>query len=918
MFLALLMHSIAKKDGEFVKDNRRNISIKRIIIIIFILAMLVSIGSIGYLIFTNWFSSARQTSESIAEDLNESIYNNIYSFMHVPIQINEANHKIIANDILDITDERLRDKFFVGALSLYEDEMYSFSYGTAEGEYYGARRNEKGVIEIMRNNAGTGGNSWYYSVNDDMTAGDLVVQTGKFDPRTRAWYKAAVEVGSPTFSPVYKHFVMDDLTISFAFPVYNKAGELQGVIGTHMLLTDIGAYLKDAVSKYNGYAVILEKGSNALIANSMGIDNFAVLQDGTLERHGIDKVEDSDLKQAYKKYNANPEQHFLYEGKGQSLYMNVKEIHMEGLDWVVISAIPEGLLITPVVQSIHMTVLLTALALLLSLVIYMIITGRLLKPMNSLLQVSEALSSGDLTKRVDVARNDEIGRISESFNNVADKMQFLINNLEAAVKERNEELCWANADLEENKNQLQLILDSTAEAIYGMDQKGECTFCNLSCVKLLGYNSQDELLGENMHHQIHHTQRDGTPFPIDECRIFQSIKQGKGFKADDEVFWRADGTSFDVEYHAYPQIKNGEVVGGVVTFMDITERKQKEAEIQFLSCRDTLTGLHNRRCFEDSRNKIDTPDNLPLSVIFADINGLKMTNDIFGHAYGDELIKKSAEILVSSCRENDIVSRVGGDEFIILLPNTNGENAEKVVSRIKSEFLDARVAAIKCSISIGLDTKRSPGQSLGEIMANAENAMYKDKTMNRKSVNMDIIDTIIETLHSRSAREKQHSIAVSEFCSEVGSIMQLSELEINKLKRAGYLHEIGKITLDESLLSKEDLTEEGFEGMQQHSIVGYRILNLFDDTLDLAEYVYSHHECWDGSGYPRGLKGEQIPLIARIISIAETYERVLNRGELSLSESKKKAIETIREGAGKQFDPALAETFARLMDDNNG
>jgi len=426
-----------------------------------------------------------------------------------------------------------------------------------------------------------------------------------------------------------------------------------------MLLTDIGAYLKDAVSKYNGYAVIVEKGSNALIANSMGIDNFAVLQDGTIKRYDIDKVEDSDFKEAYKTYIDHQDPNFLYEGNAQNLYINIREIHKQGLDWVAISAIPEGLLITPAIQSIHLTVLLTALALLLSLVIYMLITGRLLKPMNRLLQVSEALSSGDLTKRVDIVRNDEIGRISESFNKVADKMQFLINNLEASVKERTNDLHKANADLEENKNQLQLILDSTAEAIYGMDLNGECTFCNMSCIKLLGYNSQDELLGENMHHQNHHTRRDGKPFPIDDCRIFQSIKQGKGFEADDEVFWRTDGTSFDVEYHAYPQIKNGEVIGGVVTFMDITERKQREAEIQYLSSHDTLTGLHNRRCFEENRMKIDNPEYLPLSVIFADINGLKMTNDIFGHAAGDELIKKSAEILVRSCRENDIVARVG-------------------------------------------------------------------------------------------------------------------------------------------------------------------------------------------------------------------------------------------------------------------
>ena len=344
--------------------------------------------------------------------------------------------------------------------------------------------------------------------------------------------------------------------------------------------------------------------------------------------------------------------------------------------------------------------------------------------------------------------------------------------------------------------------------------------------------------------------------------------------------------------------------------MDITERKKREETIQYLSRHDTLTGLYNRMYFEESLIEIDIPDNLPLSVIFADINGLKMTNDIFGHIAGDELIKKSAEILVQSCREDDIIARVGGDEFIILLPKTNRENAEKVVSRIKTRFSTARVEAIKCSISLGSDTKVSLEQSLEEIRSNAENAMYKDKVMNRRTINKDIIYTIIDTLHSKHPEEKRHSITVSELCGEVGAALHLSKSEINKLKRAGYLHDIGKITLDDNILYKERLTDEEHEIMQQHSATGYRILSLFDDKLDLAEYIYSHHEMWDGSGYPRGLKGEQIPFIPRIISIVETYGRMLNREKLP----KKAAIKVIQEGIGKQFDPEIAELFVQMME----
>ena len=891
-----------------MEGSRKNISIRNIIITVFILAMLVFVGSIGYLIFTNWFSSARQTTESIARDLNESIYHQIHSFMQVPRHIHEVNYPFFENGILDLHDDERRDRLFVGVLDSHDDRIYGFSYGTADGEYYEARRNESGAIEIVRNNAKTGGNSWYYSVNEDMTTGDLAVKAGRFDARTGAWYQAAAKAGTPVFSPVYKHLIMDDLAISFAWPVYRKSGELLGVLGTHMLLTDLGGYLKEAVSKYNGYAVILETGTNTLIANSVGADNFTVLPDGILKRHGMAQIEEYDFREAYETFITRRDPQFLYEGRDRNLYINVKEIHLEGLNWIVVTAIPEDLLIAPVVQSIHLTVLLTAMALLLSLAVYAIITRRLMKPMNELLQVSEAISSGDLTKRVNIVRNDEIGRISESFNKVTDKMQYLINNLETVVKERTEEVHKTNLKLEENKNQLQLILDSTAEAIYGVDLKGKCTFCNMSCIKMLGYHSQEDLLGKNMHEQIHHTRRDGTPLPIHECRILLSIKSGKGIGADDEVFWRADGTSFEVEYHSYPQIKNGEVVGAVITFMDITDRKQREAEIQYLSCYDTLTGLYNRRCFEEFRKKVDIPENLPLSIIFADINGLKMTNDIFGHASGDELIKKCAEILRRACRENDIVARVGGDEFIVLLPNTNEKNAEVVMSRIKSELSNASVSEIKCSISLGFDTKKSPDQKLAEVMADAENAMYKDKIMNRKAINKDIVDTIVNALHAKSEREKQHSIVTSELCGELGSALHLSESDIDKLKRAGYLHDIGKITLDESLFVEGASLEEDLEKMQQHPVVGYRILNLFDETLDLAEYVYCHHERWDGLGYPKGLAGEQIPLIARVISIVETFERVLNR------ENYAKAIETIKEGAGKKFDPAIAKLFVQMME----
>lgn len=136
------------------------------------------------------------------------------------------------------------------------------------------------------------------------------------------------------------------------------------------------------------------------------------------------------------------------------------------------------------------------------------------------------------------------------------------------------------ADLEAKENQLRLLLESTAEAIYGIDLQGRCTFCNPACLRLLGYERAEDLLGQDMHEQIHHSHPDGTAYPAKECRIHRAFQKGEGTHVTDEVLWKADGTSFPAEYWSYPQRRDGEVVGAVVTFVDITESKRAEETLR--------------------------------------------------------------------------------------------------------------------------------------------------------------------------------------------------------------------------------------------------------------------------------------------------------------------------------------------------
>lgn len=480
------------------------------------------------------------------------------------------------------------------------------------------------------------------------------------------------------------------------------------------------------------------------------------------------------------------------------------------------------------------------------------------------------------------------------------------------VIKKNLELEEANRALEDSRERLRLILDSTAEAVCGIDLEGRCTFCNTSCLEVLGLGGEDELLGKDMHELIHYKNRDGSSLPRDECQIIRTCREGVASHEENEVFWRPDGTSFDVVYNSYPQYKNGTLVGAVVTFVDSTLKRMHEQQIEYFSSHDALTGFFNRNHFEYLVKKADTKSNLPISVIMGDLNGLKLMNDVFGHASGDELLVKSAEAIRKVCREEDIIARLGGDEFVILLPKTHEQAALQIISRIRDALSREQTGVFRCSMSLGCSTKTTLSENIDIILRKAENEMYKEKTLNRNKTDTDLINATIMLLYSKSPQEEQHAANVSEICRAMAEALGLPQTEVKLLRSAGFLHDIGKVAISEDILKKgREFTDEEEYEYRQHPVVGYRILNIFDSTVNMAEGVYCHHEHWDGTGYPRGLKGEEIPLTARIISVAGRYEAILNRSMMSLTHEE--ALERIREDAGTILDPSLVEVFIRVM-----
>lgn len=355
---------------------------------------------------------------------------------------------------------------------------------------------------------------------------------------------------------------------------------------------------------------------------------------------------------------------------------------------------------------------------------------------------------------------------------------------------------------------------------------------------------------------------------------------------------------------------NGNITGLWGAAQDITERKKNENELLYLSNHDHLTKLYNRRFFEEGLMGLDTKENLPLSIIMCDVNGLKLVNDSFGHDSGDMLLKKAAETIKKACRKEDIIARIGGDEFVVLLPKTSAYESVKVANHIKELASKERVANIELSISYGYDTKTTDKQSIIEIIANAENYMYRHKLYERASIRSKTIDLIMNALFEKSNREAAHSNRVGTICQAIASKMNLDKDAVNQMKIAGLIHDIGKIGIDEKILNKPGrLTIQEKRDIEKHPEIGWRLLSSTNEFSELGQFVLNHHEKWDGSGYPNGLKGEAIQLEARIISVADAYDAMTSDRSYRKGLSKEEAIKELTRCSGTQFDPNIVNVF---------
>jgi diguanylate cyclase (GGDEF)-like protein len=320
-----------------------------------------------------------------------------------------------------------------------------------------------------------------------------------------------------------------------------------------------------------------------------------------------------------------------------------------------------------------------------------------------------------------------------------------------------------------------------------------------------------------------------------------------------------------------------------------------------------------------------------------DIDGLKLINDTYGHQAGDEALKLLASVLQSSCRVEDIVGRYGGDEFMIILPDADGVEARSVGERIQANLAagclegEGNDVCVPVRLSMGVASYPRDAAMVHELVNVADGALYRSKqrgggriTTARGRVEdllpvdggvFSAMQGLVSALIQKEPFTREHLGNVAKYGVLTAAALGLSRKEQNILRRAGWVHDVGKIAVPDGVLLKPGpLDEEEWELIRRHVEFSETILRGIAHLTDLVPAVAAHHEWFDGSGYPRHLKGRRIPLAARILAAADAYSAMTNDRPYRHALSREEAVAELRRGAGTQFDPRVVEAFVRALE----
>ncbi len=454
------------------------------------------------------------------------------------------------------------------------------------------------------------------------------------------------------------------------------------------------------------------------------------------------------------------------------------------------------------------------------------------------------------------------------------------------------------------------VFNTIEDGYYEVDLKGRLTFLNDAACRILGLNPEE------------YTSIEQLSLYKNPQRVFQKLKQVYKTGLSDGKYIveinRRDGSPGLLEISIAPmKDKFSVIVGFRGIARDVTEREEAQKQLEYFSMHDKLTGLYNRTFFEEELRRLSRGRDYPITMISADLNGLKLINDTLGHDKGDLLLKAAADVLKLSLRGSDVLARVGGDEFTAILSNTDEATADKVLKRIRynvKDFSDNN-PDLYLSFSLGVATAHSSEVSNTELFKQADDSMYRDKFSPSTLTRNKIIKGMMDALAEKDYIADGHCKRLALLCREMGTRLSLSPRQHADLALLAQVHDLGKVAIPDIIIFKKGpLTENEWKIMKEHPEKGHRIALSSNYLTGVASLILKHHEHWNGDGYPSQIKGREIPIECRIFSIVDAYDAMTNKREYNIVKSPEEALEELKKCSGTQFDPELVNIFVDILE----
>ncbi|PLY16760.1 MAG: hypothetical protein C0631_02780 [Sedimenticola sp.] len=729
----------------------KHLPLRSIISIPYAVLIIAVVALVGLLSYKTGEDALEQSTHVLRNQTYQQIHQHLDTFLETPHRVNQLNRNFTLMGALDLDDPDAQQKYFLQQLKVFDSVSYIY-FGNTQGGISLAAKRVDGTEVVRQTDDFIAGRSTVYSLNADGTHDQVLEKREFYDSRSRPWYKSAVEKGAETWSVIYPFFLDRALGITASLPVYHENGELKGVLGTDILLSHIGNYLKKIGTEQSCEIFIFEP-SGLLVASSVDFKPYRLDEnEKKLVRISAIDAHSPLIRAAYKTIsdnvadlgNVNGILQSEFELDGHKQFLQLTPFHdSRGLDWLIAIAVPEAGFLSSIQRNIQVTIVLCLSALIIAIVLSLIVAHWIAKPLSGLKQAVTSLEQGNWGETVPASRVEELDALSTAFNTMSLQLQALFLSLKRKNKKLNqarEQLSLAHSELESKFSEQNDELKESEERYRRLSQaafegivihiNGVIVDCNHAVETLLGFKLE-EVIGRNVLEFVAPDSVDKTrtqlAYPVDG--LFEiKVVNNRG----EHLIVEARGTATPYK---------GDSTARVVVMRDITASKQLEQTLRILATTDSLTNILNRRQFHAlATNEIRKASRLKhaVSLLVIDIDHFKRINDNFGHAVGDEVLKSVAVVCQGLLRDFDVFGRIGGEEFAVLLPGTDNLGAKNSAERLRSAVSSSVVAEgdeeMAITVSIGIATLSEEISTLEALFKQADENLYEAKNDGRDRV----------------------------------------------------------------------------------------------------------------------------------------------------------------------------------------